>query len=72
MTDEKTCRCPCHRTAGVFVTLFGLNFLLKTLGVYTDSVSNIVWPVIIMLGGLDYTLKGLCKCCSDKGTGGSC
>ncbi|MGZ3688394.1 MAG: LiaI-LiaF-like domain-containing protein [Bdellovibrionota bacterium] len=50
---------------GIFVTLFGLNFLLKTLGVYGDSVSNIVWPVLIMLAGLKLTARGICGCCSE-------
>jgi hypothetical protein len=51
---------------GIVVALFGLNFLLKTLGVYGDNVSNIVWPVLIMVGGLKFTCKGACKCCSNS------
>jgi hypothetical protein len=50
---------------GIFVALFGLNFLLKTLGVYGDNVSNIVWPVILILAGGKLAAKGMCKCCSD-------
>jgi len=70
MTEEEACRCPCHRAIGVLVALFGLNFLLKALGVYGDNVSNIVWPVLLMLGGIKHTFRGKCKCCSDKEASG--
>ena len=66
MTEQKSCACPCHLMTGIFIILFGLNFLLKTLGVYGDAVSNIVWPVIIILGGLKHTFKGRCKCCPES------
>ncbi|MGA7745140.1 MAG: hypothetical protein WBP56_12450 [Polyangia bacterium] len=70
MTEEEACRCPCHRAIGVLVALFGLNFLLKALGVYGDNVSNIVWPVLLMLSGIKHTFRGKCKCCSDKEASG--
>ena len=68
MMEQKTCACPCHKMAGILVALFGLNFLLKALGVYDDHISNIVWPALIMAGGLSHSCKWLCKCCSKKMT----
>jgi len=66
MADKKTCPCPCHRMTGIFITLFGLNFLLKTLGVYGENISNIVWPAILILAGLKHTAKGMCPCCDNS------
>jgi len=61
------CGCVCHKMTGIFIALFGLNFLLKSVGVYGDNISNIVWPVLIILIGLKNSFgKGKCKCCSDS------
>ncbi len=65
MATAKSCSCPCHRMTGILTALFGLNFLLKHFGIYSDSISNIVWPSIIILVGLKHASKGMCNCCSD-------
>jgi len=33
------------------------------LGVYDDNIQNIIWPSIIILGGLSRLCGGMCKCC---------
>lgn len=57
------CCCPCHKMAGVLVILFGLTFLLGALNVIGQNVVNIVWPILVMLGGLKCLCAGKCKCC---------
>ncbi len=60
------CGCPCHRTVGVLIVLFGLTFLLGHLDIIPSNIVGIIWPSLIILGGLKKTFKGMCKCC-DKG-----
>lgn len=62
-SEGKRCPCPCHKFITLLVVLFGLNFLLKTLGVYGDDVSNIIWPILVILGGLKSMFSTMCKCC---------
>lgn len=61
----ESCKCPCHKAIGVLVVAFGLTFLLGALGVLSAHAVSITWPVIVILGGLKATFKGMCKCCSN-------
>lgn len=59
--------CPCHKMAmGFFVVLFGLTFLLREMGVLSMHTANMIWPVLVMLGGVGKLLKGKCMCCSKE------
>lgn len=57
------CSCPCHKAIGVFVVLFGLTFLLRTLDVLSPKVAGIAWPVIVILAGVQSMFGRMCKCC---------
>ena len=61
-TEVKKC-CPCKKMPAVFLILFGVTFLLRELGVISFHTAAIVWPVIVILAGLQFLLRGLCKCC---------
>ena len=61
---DGACCCPCHKMTGILIAAFGLTFLLKNLGVYADSVNNMVWPCILIVLGLSKTCSTMCKCCS--------
>lgn len=60
------CCCPCHKAPGLLIAVFGLTFLLKNLGVYDDSINNMIWPATILLYGLHKCCGNWCKCCSGK------
>ncbi|MBI2448236.1 hypothetical protein HYV44_01590 [Candidatus Microgenomates bacterium] len=62
---EKCCSCNCvhHSFGPILVILFGLTFLLGTLGVLASELVAIVWPSIVILGGLGKLLDRKCKCC---------
>lgn len=61
---ENVCGCPHHKMIPALVTLFGLVFLLGTLGVMSMGTVNVVWPIIVIVAGL--TKMGGCKCCSSR------
>ncbi|MDB5265619.1 MAG: hypothetical protein JWM39_332 [Parcubacteria group bacterium] len=42
--------------------LFGLNFLLGTLGYLDVTIARFAWPIIIILIGLVQFCSGGCKC----------
>ena len=58
------CSCPHHKTVPVFIFLIGLFFLLGNLGVVSASTTSYVWPILLMLIGLQKMFGGMCKCCS--------
>lgn len=64
--NGSSCGCPCHKAMGGLVIAFGLVFLLRALGVLSDHIAGIVWPVIIILAGLNKMTAGMCKCCDFK------
>ncbi|MDO8486117.1 MAG: hypothetical protein Q7S77_00220 [Candidatus Staskawiczbacteria bacterium] len=63
--ENNMCKCPHHKVVPVLIILFGLTFLLEALGVLTAGFAGIVWPIIIIAGGLMkwMTKSGMCKCC---------
>ena len=64
-TEGKKC-CPCKNMPAVFMILFGLTFLLRALGVISIHAASIAWPVIVIVAGLQFLLRGMCKCCKTE------
>ena len=64
-TESKKC-CPCKKMPAVFLILFGLTFLFRELGVISFHTAAIAWPVIVILAGIQFLLRGLCKCCQTE------
>jgi len=58
------CQCPHHKITPIFVVLFGLVFLLGTLDVLAARTVSIVWPIIVILVGLQKMFGSRCTCCS--------
>jgi hypothetical protein len=56
------CKCPHHKIFPLLVVLFGLDFLLGTLNVFSAYTVNIIWPIIIIIIGFMKMGRG-CKCC---------
>jgi len=56
--------CPCmhHKIVPVLVVVFGLVFLLQALNVLSMSATAIIWPIIVILGGLAKMKGGMCDC----------
>jgi len=63
MGEGMTCKCGHHKVLPGIVILFGLLFLLGTLGVVSPEVVNIGWPILVILGGLMKMMQMKCTCC---------
>ncbi|MBT5855777.1 hypothetical protein HOH87_03985 [bacterium] len=57
------CKCLCHKSVGIGITLIGLTLLLGRFGVLSTDTVSIVWPAILTIIGLKKVCKGFCKCC---------
>jgi len=66
MSQGMSCKCPHHRMVPILAFLLGLLFLLGALGYVAAHTVSIVWPILVMVGGLTKMSKGMCKCCLPK------
>ena len=57
------CNCPHHKMVPLFVVLIGLTFLLHNLGTISTAVSDIVWPILLILIGFQKMFGSKCNCC---------
>lgn len=62
MNPAGACRCVHHKVVPILIILFGLVFLLGTLGYLDANIARIAWPTIIILVGLVKLFSGSCKC----------
>lgn len=62
--DEMHCGCGATKM-GVLITLFGLVFLLGSLGVISQAAVSSLWPTVIVIAGLLKIAKG-CACAKGK------
>ena len=58
------CKCPHHKMIPLFIVIFGVLFLLNSQGMVADDTVGVVWPILVILGGLQKLFRGMCKCCS--------
>ena len=57
------CRCPHHKVVPLTIVLFGVTFLLSALGTISCETRNIIWPILVIIGGGTKLFSGSCKCC---------
>lgn len=57
------CDCSHHKAIPVLIVLFGLLFLLEALNVVMADVVSVVWPILVIIGGLMKLFGSNCKCC---------
>ena len=62
---QNKCMCPHHRVTPVLVILIGLTFLFGAWGVFSWDAVNVIWPVLVIIGGAMKfgERSGMCKCC---------
>lgn len=59
----QSCPCPHHKVMPILVVLLGLSFLLTALHVYSAGVNSVIWPIIVILAGLQKMFSRNCSCC---------
>jgi len=62
----KTCNCSHHMIKPVLLLIFGLDFLLGAIGVFTNVFVQITWPIIVILIAVMMMTGKYCKCCRVK------
>ena len=61
--EGKKCGCMHHKMTPILVILVGVDFLLGTLGLLAPQAVQIIWPVLLIIGGITKMSEGNCKCC---------
>lgn len=64
MPQGASCKCPHHMVVPGLVVLIGLTFLLGAFSVLSAMAVAVIWPILLILIGLQKMFKGMCKCCS--------
>jgi hypothetical protein len=47
----------------LFIVLFGVVFLLKAMGILNPPDVNLIWPILVILAGLQMLFRSKCRCC---------
>ena len=58
----KTCNCEHHQMVPALIVLFGLDFFLASLGIFTWGFVSLTWPLLVIFAGLVKMNEGRCKC----------
>lgn len=53
----------CHKMVPVYLVLIGVAFLLQALGVLSASLVAVVWPILLILIGVQKMMGSRCGCC---------
>lgn len=64
-SEGKKC-CVCRKLPGLFLILFGLTFLLRATGLITPHAAALIWPVIVILAGVQVMFRDCCTCCKPE------
>jgi hypothetical protein len=57
--DGCHCKCGHHRVMPWLLVLFGLDFLLSSIGVLTWGFVSVTWPILVIIAGF----AKMCRCC---------
>ena len=78
MVSKKTkknggmCKCDCHVHKkvflGIWLLVLGVVFLLNNLGKVSDSFTGAAWPILVLILGAMFVMKGFhkCGCCTQS------
>lgn len=62
-TPQGKCSCPCHKMIGLFIALIGLTFLLGAFNVVGPRFVEVLWPILVIMAGMQIIFRANCKCC---------
>lgn len=72
MQNMNACRCPHHSLTWIFISLLGLTVFLGNMGIIAEQTASVIWPVFLMLIGLQKAIGRRCKCCSSENCNCGC
>lgn len=59
----QSCSCTHHSIIPVLIILFATTFLLGYQGIFDMMTVNIIWPILVGIGGITKLAGHNCKCC---------
>ena len=57
------CNCGHHSIIPILVILFATTFLLGYQGLLEAQAVNIIWPILVGIGGVVKVTEDRCDCC---------
>jgi len=63
MGNKNICAHDHHSIIPVLVILFATSFLLQYQGVLAPHSVEIIWPILVGIGGMVKLVEDKCKCC---------
>ncbi len=63
MNSKDVCAHDHHGVIPILVVLFAICFLLKYQGLLTADAVNVIWPILVGIGGLVMLIEDRCDCC---------
>ncbi len=63
MQTGKTCSCVHHNIMPALIVLFGLTFLLGAFNILSAYAVGMIWPILVIIGGVVKMKGRSCKCC---------
>lgn len=61
--DWKNCSCGHHTIVPIVAILFASTFLLGYQGVLSAEAVNVIWPILVGIGGVVKLVESKCGCC---------
>lgn len=65
------CKCSHHKIVPVLIVLIGLLFLLNAFGSLSAGMLAVLWPIALILIGLQKMFGAMCKCCGGHACSGA-
>lgn len=52
-----------HSILPILVILFAISFLLQYQGLLAEDSVNVIWPILVGIGGMVMLVDNKCDCC---------
>ncbi len=63
MKENNTCDCSHHSIIPILTILFAVTYLLGYQGFFDAQTVNIIWPILVGIGGVSKLTEDKCACC---------
>lgn len=63
MSEKGMCECSHHSIIPILAILFAIAFLLDYQGFLSAGSVNVIWPILVGIGGIVKLQESKCECC---------